>query len=788
MLRKLRPFFAVLLVFFVFAGNVSAASVQSFDLTCDVDTASARSMLPMINDWRTSGDAWYYKTDGSVYNCGVLQALSYDYDLEQIAIQRAFEISVSFDHTRPNGETCWTCTYNGKGSNGECIAAGPSTAAGAFELWQETNQPYAGQGHRRLMLNSGFRAIGIAHIEYNGMHYWVQEFSGSNSGAAAADNISGEQTRSVEIDFSTADIDISISSDDLDDICYGDVADLPEVSGVITTAETFGSGISVPIGEDEGLTWKSSNTSVIVIENGKAKAVGVGTSTLTASVSFGGQNFTKQVSVTVGKAPISGSAVTATAPSVTFEIGGNTPKPTLKFNGTTLTEGKDYEITGYSGNNTATTNAKINVSGKGNFTGTRSIPFEIKAADISSCNITSIPDAVYTGSAIVPKVTLTQNGKTLTKGTHYNISCKNNINVGTATVTITGKGGFTGTISATFKITPKSISSVTLPNIGQIVYTGSPIKPVLTLKDGNRTLKEGTDYTVTYTNNVEIGIATITVTGKGNYTGTTSVDFEIVDKPVYTITVGNVKNGTVTVSKNSAKAGEQITVTATPDQGYVLDTIKVNGTAISGNTFTMPAQNTTVTATFKRAPAIKEGWVLEGGNYYYYENGKLVKGWLKDGNNWYYLDPKTGVMLTGWQKVSGAWFYLKPSSGAMVTGWLKIDGKWYFFNGSGVMVTGWRLINGTWYYLEPSGAMKTGWLHDGGNWYYLNESGAMATGWKKVDGNWYYLGPSGAMITGWRYNGGYWYYFDPSGAMVTGKRTIGGKTYNFDDTGRCLNP
>ena len=791
MIRKLRPFFAFLLVIFLFSGSVSASAIKAVNMTCDVDTASARSMLKMINDWRTSGDAWYYNSDNTVHDCGVLKAYTYDYDLEQIALQRAFEIAVSFDHTRPNGELCFSCTYNGTSSYGECIAYGYSTAEGTFKQWQETNEDYSGQGHRRLML-ANFDSIGIAHVEYNGTHYWVQEFGFGNSGAPATPDISGAATRSVEIDVSHADFELSaknVSSDSngyyIDDITYGDYADLPVIEGVYALGRMR---FEVPADELGSVSWKSSNTSVITIENGAMKAAGAGTCTLTATASYEGKTYSVGIKVTVNKLSISDEYITVKVPSCTFDVSGNKPKPTLYYRETKLVEGQDYEITGYSGNNTATANAKINIAGKGNFTGTRTVVFEIKAADLATCKLAPVSDAVYTGSAIVPKVTITQNGKALTKGTHYTVSCTNNINVGTATVKITGKGGFTGTLSVTFNITAKPISSIPVTPIGSVVYTGSEIRPVLTLKDGNRTLKEGTDYTVIYSNNVEIGTATITVLGKGNYKGSLVIDFEIVDKPVYTITVGNVRNGTVTVSKSSAKAGETITVTAVPNAGYELDVIKVNGKAISGNTFTMPAQNTTVTATFKKSAAPKEGWVESGGKYYFYENGKLVKGWLKDGNNWYYLDPVTGEMLTGWQKVSGAWFYLKPSTGAMVTGWLKLGGTWYYMNGSGVMVTGWRYINGVWYYFNTSGAMKTGWLHDGDKWYYLNDSGAMATGWKKVGGEWYYLDSSGAMITGWRYSGGYWYYFDASGRMVTGSRNIGGKTYNFDDSGRCLNP
>lgn len=72
-------------------------------------------------------------------------------------------------------------------------------------------------------------------------------------------------------------------------------------------------------------------------------------------------------------------------------------------------------------------------------------------------------------------------------------------------------------------------------------------------------------------------------------------------KVSYTVTLSSVSNGTASLSKTSAYYGDEITVTASPAAGYVLDAIKVNGTAITGTKFTMPAKNTTVAVTFKKA-------------------------------------------------------------------------------------------------------------------------------------------------------------------------------------------
>ena len=102
---------------------------------------------------------------------------------------------------------------------------------------------------------------------------------------------------------------------------------------------------------------------------------------------------------------------------------------------------------------------------------------------------------------------------------------------------------------------------------------------------------------------------------------------------------------------------------------------------------------------------------------------------------------------------------------AVNNGWEINDGNWYYYE-NWSRITGWRYDRGLWYYLNSDGTMKTGWLNDRGCWYYLNNDGSMAKGWKKVDGNWYYLESSGAMKTGWLNDRGTWYYLNSDGTMA----------------------
>lgn len=286
--------------------------------------------------------------------------------------------------------------------------------------------------------------------------------------------------------------------------------------------------------------------------------------------------------------------------------------------------------------------------------------------------------------------------------------------------------------------TTKQISNATISAIADQTYTGSAITPAVTVKDGSSTLVKDTDYTVSYSNNVNAGTATVTITGKGNYTGTKTANFKIV-KPSDPVKTGwQNKGGKWYLYNESGK--------------------KVTGFAD-----------------------------VEGKTYYMDANGVMQTRWVEVEGNWYYFN-NSGVMQKGWQQIGGAWYYLDRSNGAMATGWLD-DGGWYYLSDSGAMLTGWQEIGGKWYYLASTGVMQTGWIKSGDAWYYLGSSGAMMTGWQKIDGDWYYLTSSGAMATKWQEIGGKWYWLGTNGVMVYSTSIeYGGKTYNFDKDGVCTNP
>lgn len=127
------------------------------------------------------------------------------------------------------------------------------------------------------------------------------------------------------------------------------------------------------------------------------------------------------------------------------------PEPTVTFNKTVLTKGTDYDVT-YKNNVNAGT-GQVTITGKGNFTATAGKSFKINPAAITNATIADILPQQYTGSAIEPDPVVTFNGKTLKKGTDYNVTYDNNTEVGSsALVIVSGIGNFNNIATRHFTI------------------------------------------------------------------------------------------------------------------------------------------------------------------------------------------------------------------------------------------------------------------------------------------------------------------------------------------------
>lgn len=179
---------------------------------------------------------------------------------------------------------------------------------------------------------------------------------------------------------------------------------------------------------------------------------------------------------------------------------------------------------------------------------------------IIQTNISKIADKVYTGSSITPGITIKDGNYILKNGKDYTISYSNNKNIGKATITITGKGNYIGTVKKTFNIVQRNIKNANVSKISTYKYTGEQKKPKVVVKYGGKKLTNGKDYTVSYKNNKNPGKATIYIKGKGIYTGTITKTFYIKLK---TPTVKKVSNKTKTSLKITWKKDTKVS-------GYVL--------------------------------------------------------------------------------------------------------------------------------------------------------------------------------------------------------------------------
>ena len=205
---------------------------------------------------------------------------------------------------------------------------------------------------------------------------------------------------------------------------------------------------------------------------------------------------------------------------------------------TTDAEGnQDDSAADASGAEAADPDAATLPEGSGDAQGAGDVETITTTKDISQGQLTlSFSSLTYTGSPIqATGATLTVGGTTLTEGTDYTLSYSDNVKVGTATATATGIGACTGSLKTTFDIAPAdmSLTSVTMPNLP---YTGQAMSPqpksVTYEVDGVTTeLVVGVDYQVVgFTNNTNIGDATVVLQGMGNFTGTLIANWKIVQQ------------------------------------------------------------------------------------------------------------------------------------------------------------------------------------------------------------------------------------------------------------------
>lgn len=249
-----------------------------------------------------------------------------------------------------------------------------------------------------------------------------------------------------------------------------------------------------------------------------------------------------------------------------------------------------------------------------NYTGEVTYPFTISPKAVTADMIGAIADETYTGSDITPQPVVTDGNTILTSGADFDFSYGENINASenTATLTITGQGNYTGTASRKFIIKPKDISSATIRlSNNSFTYDGIAKKVEIasvTLGENTNilTLTSPTDYDIKAGNtfiNANDAI-TLTIAGKGNYTGTATTTWKI------TRATPAWDNFDVTpdLSQKQTYDGKPKEVTAKTKNGVIdMGDVTVYYEGISGTTYSRSETAPTNAGTYKVILSVAEG-------------------------------------------------------------------------------------------------------------------------------------------------------------------------------------
>ena len=277
-----------------------------------------------------------------------------------------------------------------------------------------------------------------------------------------------------------------------------------------------------------------SDTAVVAFDDDEGLAAkGVGTATITCTyesdTTFATKTFTinvtpKGLTANVSHDPIIyGDAAPTTGYSVEFEGLVNNDEIAEDAYTVDTEYTKGCKVDNYKFTCVLDTD-KIKNYTIGNVTG--ELVVNPKSIAAPSVTINDPTDKTYTGSPCVQGVSVKDSEAKLTVD-DISVTYENNINVGTATIIYTGKNNYTGEIRKNFKITEASITDDMIENIPSVTYDTKPHTPEVTVMFNGSKLTDA-DYTVSYSEDcINAGTVTVTVTGKGNFTGTASKTFTI---------------------------------------------------------------------------------------------------------------------------------------------------------------------------------------------------------------------------------------------------------------------
>ena len=290
--------------------------------------------------------------------------------------------------------------------------------------------------------------------------------------------------------------------------------------------------------------------------------------------------------------------------------GGNVPANELEvlYEGT---DGTTYNSTTTAPKDAGTYKVTYKVADSNeNYTGEVTYSFTISPKAVTADMIGAIADETYTGNDITPQPVVTDGNTILTSGADFDFIYDKNINAGknTATLTITGKGNYTGTASRTFTISPKDIKGAVITlQADSLGYTGLMQEVQITSVTLNQVPLTTNDYYIVNNSNKQINAdasITLTIAGKGNYTGTAYT--------IWKITKASPVLGDFDVSPNLSTPltydGTPKTVTAQPKNGVIgMGAVTVCYEGSNGTTYARSETAPTNAGTYKVILSVAEG-------------------------------------------------------------------------------------------------------------------------------------------------------------------------------------
>lgn len=253
--------------------------------------------------------------------------------------------------------------------------------------------------------------------------------------------------------------------------------------------------------------------------------------------------------------------------SKTYVYNAKNQTPTIKVNGKTLVLGTDFKVTSGTLTHKAAGTYKVTITGKGKYTGKKTITYKISPKKVTAT--AKVSNVKYTGKAkAVKPVVKTKSGTTLKLGRDYTVSGNKHAGVGKYKITIKGKGNYSFTKTVYYRV-QRSVSAVKASATSK-TYTGKAQSATVAVKLNGKTLKKGTDYTVSGDTKVtNAGKYKITIKGEGNYTG----------KKTITYTVKKAKQSVVKASVNAET--KKITVSGVKGKAKVTYSTNNNKVKIS---------------------------------------------------------------------------------------------------------------------------------------------------------------------------------------------------------------